>query len=130
MFWKIYFWISIVLLMLYYPSAGLSRIWEIINLVIDVLATVGLFGFCWEKKLFSKLFWKVFLPVCIIWAVVYSYFIPEPQKVYLAPDPEWFQLVDIIFSATWNILLFVALYLYAFRRTELWEQVEEKKDGT
>ncbi|GAI11580.1 unnamed protein product, partial [marine sediment metagenome] len=47
--------------------------------------------------------------------------IPEPQKVYLAPDPEWFQLVDIIFSATWNILLFVALYLYAFRRTYLWQ---------
>ena len=121
MFWKIYFWISIVLLMFYYPTVGLSRIWEIINLLIDVLATIGLFGFCWEKKLFTKLFWRVFLPVCIIWAVVYGYFIPEPQVVYLAPDPKWFQSVDKIFSAGWNILCFVALFLYAFRRPELWE---------
>ena len=121
MFWKIYFWVLVVLLAFYHPSVGFPRIWEVIDLVIDVIAIVGLFAFCWEKRILTRLFWRAFFPICIIWNVFYRYFIPEIQKVYLAPDPDWFKSVDIIFSLVMSILLFIALYLYAFRRSELWE---------
>lgn len=121
MFWKIYFFVLVVLLAFYHSSVRFPRIWEVLNLVIDVIALIGLFGFCWEKKIFKRLFWKTFLPICIIWSVLYQLFIPDIQKVYVAPYLGWFELADRIFSLSINILLFIALYLYGFRRTELWE---------
>jgi len=121
MFWKIYFWILVVLLAFYHPSVGFPRIWEVLNLVIDVIAIVGLYGFCWEKRILARLFWRGFLPICMIWTVLYQHFIPDIQKVYVAPYPGWFELADRIFSLLMAILLFVALYLYAFKRSKLWE---------
>ena len=121
MFWKIYFWILVVLLALYHASVGFPRIWEFIDLIHNIIAIVGLFGFCWERKIFTRLFWKIFLIVCIIWFLLYQYYIPEIQRVYVAPAPQWFGLFDRVFSLVMNILLFVALYLYGFRRTYLWQ---------
>lgn len=121
MFWKIYFGILVIILALYHPSVGFPRIWEFIDLIHNIIAIVGLFGFCWERKIFTRLFWRIFLIVCIIWILLYQYYIPEIQRVYVAPAPQWFGLFDRVFSLVMNILLLVALFLYGFRRSELWE---------
>ena len=82
---------------------------------------VGLFGFCWEREIFSRLFWKCFIPVLIIWKILYGYFIPELDKIAQINPPQWYESTDLAITWCLNILWLIALYLYAFRRQELWE---------
>lgn len=121
MLWKVYFWVMIIILAIYHASVGLPRVWEVIDLAHSIIVIIGLFGFCWERKIFTRLFWRVFLAVTIIWMLLYQYYIPEVQTVHVAPTPEWFSIFDKVFSLAINILLLVALFLYGFKRSGLWE---------
>ena len=71
MFWKIYFWLLIVLTVPSYFWQGFSRSWEIIDFILFIVAMIGLFAFSWQKKMFTQLFWKTYLPTYIIWNVFY-----------------------------------------------------------
>ena len=121
MFWKIYFWLLIVLTLPSYLWQGFSRSWEIIDFILFIVAMIGLFAFSWQKKMFTQLFWKTYLPTYIIWNVFYQYFLPLPQKVSEVDLGGLSQSMTA--TITWIIFipLIIALYLYGFKRTELWK---------
>lgn len=121
MFWKIYFVILIILLVFAHAYTGIPRAWEVIGLVFDALGIVGLVGFCWERKILVRYFWMVFMPIFVIWFFLYGYVIPEVHVVYTAPVPSWFDTFDKLFSWAINLLWFIALFLYAFIKSELWD---------
>ncbi len=122
MFWKVYLGFLIILSLPTYLWQGFSRIWEIIDIIVLAVAITGLIAFSWGKKLLAQRFWKVFLLVFMVWNMLYQYFLPVLQKV---------SEVDIgrlsrpmIATIVWIpfIPLAIALYLYAFKRNELWEK--------
>ena len=121
MFWKIYFWLLIVLTVPSYFWQGFSRSWEIIDFILFIVAMIGLFAFSWQKKMFTQLFWKTYLPTYIIWNVFYQYFLPLPQKVSEVDLGGLSQSMTA--TITWIIFfpLIIALYLYGFKRAELWK---------
>lgn len=126
MFWKSYFWVISILMTLHHLAVydlagGFSRIWEVANITVDIVSMIGLFGFCWEKRIFYQLFWRIFLPVCIIWCVIYTNFIPELQEIAEITTPQIFDTFDMVFSHAIFILLIIALFLYAFKRRYIWE---------
>ncbi len=126
MFWKCYFWVLTILLSLrhlavYDLTGGFSRIWEVIDIPMDVVLVIGLFGFCWERRIFFKLFWKMYFVAFSVWFIAGNFFIPQPQEVAEIDPPVAFQNFDMGLSITLSILMFVALFLYAFRSSEIWE---------
>jgi len=120
-FWKGYFWFLIILLALYHPCVGFPRVWEVVDLLINILVLAGIFGLAWERKIFTGWFWRIFLLICFVWTVFYHYVLPDIPIVNEAPYPASFELVDTVFSMSVNVLAFSALYLYAFRRNEFWD---------
>ena len=119
-FWKIYFWFILIFSVLAYLAQGLPRTWEVVDILVMALAIIGLATFCWKKKVFGELFWKVFLVVFLAWNVFYQYFLPrlqEPPDLVELPQP----IVATIEFITF-IPLIVALFFYGFKKTELWKE--------
>ena len=121
MFWKVFFWIFTVIIALYHASVGFPRIWEFVDLVFSIIAVVGLFGLSWERKIFTRLFWRIFLIVCISWGIFYSYLLPDIPINYTVPVSEEFLFIDSVLTWVLTILVFVAIFLYGFKRNYLWE---------
>ena len=120
-FWKIYFWFLLIAIIPVYLWQGFSRVWEVIDVVLMLVAMVGLFAFCWQKRWFSLIFWKIFFGGYIVWNIFQQYILPLPQVVQETVEKDMGGLSQPVL-ATINIVifipLFIALYLYAFRNKE------------
>ena len=46
-----------------------SDILDYLDYLFWATALLGVFGYCYEKKIASKIFWKVYLPAIIIWDI-------------------------------------------------------------
>ena len=121
MFWKIYFWILAVTLPLYHYGMGFHRIWEILDFLVNIIFILAVFGFCWEKAIFKRIFWKVFGPVFILWVAVYTFLIPELPKLSEIEMPNGMKNFDFFFSLAITILGIIVLYLYGYRSFDLWK---------
>ena len=121
MFWKIYFWIVLANVILQHVVLGFPRAWEFIDLVFNTIAIIGLFGFCWERAIFRRCFWKVFMLFFAVWILVYEFMIPLPQNEAEISPPMWYMATGISLIWTMIILWIIALYLYSFRNSDLWE---------
>ena len=123
--WKIYF-VIITLLTLggfgvqYFmpdPNAGIA---EIANAILFVLATVGLFGYAFSKKILNGTIWLIVLAVYLPWAGLY----PFVTNIDLTAGGV---LTDTMFwisqAVGWVIAFptFLALYLYGRSAYPLWE---------
>ena len=111
--WKILFWVYMILSIMDY-SKGFDSIWKFIDLVVLIPALVGLYGFCWSKKILEKIFWKFFFFVAIVWNTVY-FFVAIQPKVAAADLPQWSVIFGYVFWLLLIIPLFTVLYVYAFR---------------
>ncbi len=120
MFWKIWFGICIVIIPLSYTSAISLKYYDFINLILDIGTLIGIFGLAWEKPIINKTFWKVFLPIAVVWAII-NVFFPHPHKPTHAPLPDWFPTLDLIVSLLINALSYIAVFLYGYKRKYLWE---------
>lgn len=119
-FWKIYFWFILIFSAVAYLAQGSPSAWELIDLISFGVAIIGLFGFCWQKKLLGELFWRVFPVAFLVWNVFYQYFLPrlqDPPDLVELPQPIVATIELIPF-----VPLIVALYLYGFKRTQLWKE--------
>ena len=117
MFWKIYFWFLLVLVLPRYLQ-GFSRLWQVIEFICFVAAMIGLFAFSWQKKMFTWIFWRAFLPLYTIGHLFFQYFLYMPQTT---PDVGFGVLPQTILATILWLPLVIALYLYGFKRTELWK---------
>ncbi|MFA4937333.1 MAG: hypothetical protein WC575_03540 [Patescibacteria group bacterium] len=124
-FWKIYFWFLLVTVVPTCLWQGFPRIWEVIDVVLMLVAMSGLVAFCWQKRWFSTMFWKIFLGGYIVWNIFQQYILPWPQIVQETIENDMGGLSQPV-VATINIIifipLFVALYLYAFKNEETKKQ--------
>jgi len=125
MLWKIYFGIMVVLSIssiLYNITIGFNRFWDFFDILITAFSLIGLFGFSWKRGIYSQAFWQKLFWACIGWNIIYKYFIPIPPQAmeYFPPNLSQEILATIEFIPI--IPLFFALYFYAYRKAELWEQ--------
>ena len=119
--WKIYFWFLLIVIIPTYLWQGFSRVWEIIDVILMLIAMIGLFGFCWQKRWISVIFWKIFFCGYIVWNIFQQYILPWPQVVQEAMEKDiggLSQPVVATINITIFIPLFIALYFYAFKNKE------------
>ena len=124
MFWKIYFYILIAL---YVPSyfynftIGLNRFWEFLDISVTAFCLVGLFGFSWKKGIFSQQFWQSLFWGSIGWFIIYHYFMPIPLQALEHFPPNLSQKVLATIEFIPLVPFYIALFIYAFKRSELWK---------
>ncbi len=109
--WRIYFWVLILLSAPYYIKPDL-KITEMIDGVLFVIALVGLYGYCWYKKILSKDFWRIFFVVAIGWNIFDLF--TNPKGTEVMGEDFIAGLFAIAFAVAFFIPLFIALYRYAF----------------
>ncbi|MFH1564504.1 MAG: hypothetical protein ABIC82_01505, partial [bacterium] len=130
----IYFWFLLIASMC--AVQGFIGNWDIIDLLISVIALLGLYAFCWNKKILNQMFWKIFFLANIAWMIVLTYIIPPSQQlIEKLPEKEMmvfqqniflFSTIGLIISLILLLPLFVALYSYGFKNN-IWKDRKEKK---
>ena len=88
LWWKIYFFficflVGIGLIPTILGLVTGSMPWSNgIELISTALVLVGLFGFCWNKRIISPVFWKVVFFGVIIWDLVKIFFLSPPLPTH------------------------------------------------
>ena len=134
-FWKIYFWL-IVCVSIWGLSFTLSHensgLIEIIDIPMGLIATIGLFGYVFSKRIYKQSFW-----ICFFWILLaYSLVSPFLSEIEFSPpdDPElsaaenkFINTFSMIFSFALIIPLFlpwfIGLLLYALPSNKLWKKI-------
>lgn len=127
MLWKFYFWFVLALDLRAFIWPSSRRVWETIDTVFFVCALFGLFGYCWEKTMVARVFWQVFLFVFLAWIAFYIAIpAPMPSVLEFAARLRLPSQLVSAFSVVPYLPLIAALYLYAFKRPELWQSERGK----
>ena len=105
------------------------RMWDIIDLIVFIISAVGLFGFCWSKRILEQQLWKSFFIICIVWNIYYQYFVPMHQVMDQFSEKGMSQPLLATIVIIPYIPMFIALYLYGFKRIELWKKKIENNNS-
>jgi hypothetical protein len=117
MFWKIYFWFVIFLTAISVPFyLETLRIFEIIDILLCVTATVGLWGFAWKRPILTMKFWRLFFITWIIWTPIYQFGIPLPSEALTEGSMTMSQPLLATISFILFIPFFYTIFRYAFSK--------------
>ena len=134
-FWKIYF-VLLICLIVWGTNESLidenSGLIEIIEIPMVLIATIGLFGYVFSKRIYKQSFW-----ICFFWILLaYSLVSPFLSEIEFSPpdDPElsaaenkFINTFSMIFSFVLIIPLFlpsyIGLLLYALPSNKLWKKI-------
>ncbi len=126
-FWKVYLWSMVVLQVLFIIGEFLDPTMTKKALAIDITiystTLLGIFGFVYQKKIFTQMFWLVWFPVLCS----YDLFTIFRDLVYDADEIKT-PVMILITIAIISPLLFIqylALYNYVFKSGSLWNTVDE-----
>ena len=122
-FWKIYFFIFVGLTSLEFISVSIeATIWDIVNIPIMIIATIGLYGYVFSKNFYKQYFWLCFFVFLIIWDAMYFIVVGIP------PDPELTEMenkyIDLFAIILTYILMtpaYIGLLLYGLPSNKLWK---------
>ena len=122
-FWKIYFFIFVGLTSLEFISESIeTTIWDIVNIPIMIMATIGLYGYVFSKNFYKQYFWLCFFVFLIIWDAMYFIVVGIP------PDPEltemenkYIDLFAIILTYISMTPAYIGLLFYGLPSNKLWK---------
>ena len=119
--WRFLFWFSALLMSLAligFPHIENTTVFDYIDFVVSSIATVGLFGFAYQKPISSIVFWRWFFYGSAIEGLFYSLVLPftglPRYGEEMAFDGGY--LTELVYMA----LILVALYRYAYRSPAAW----------
>jgi hypothetical protein len=119
--WKFYFWALLTADMISFIVPLNRRIWEMLEMCFFLIAIAGLFGYCWKKQIFARIFWQIFFTVFLCWIIFYYFFLPHmPLGPGLEKTPftVFFGIAALVIGL--HLPLIAALFLYAFKRKDIW----------
>jgi len=135
-FWKIYF-VLLICLIVWGTNESLidenSGLIEIIEIPMVLIATIGLFGYVFSKRIYKQSFWFTFFWVYLIFSLV-SPFLSEIE--FSTPDDPELSAAENKFINTFSMILafvliiplilpsYIGLLLYALPSNKLWEKIE------
>ena len=119
--WKIYLWAIVSLIVLAYASFGPAWMQPLdyIDFAISTVGLVGLFGYAYSRQIFSEEFWRIWLPIEVIWDLTYILVVTRMGLGNQIDDAPTNTLEDLL----WMLIvlpLYVALFRYGHRSAALW----------
>ena len=122
LWWKIFFWLLVMLEGAAFIAIFLgddSLAWDdTCEMVIYVFVIAGVFGFAYQRALFSELFWRCLIPLAALWDIFLI-----GKAVAEEWHQEYFFVGVVIIAAVFGPVMFfqyLALYKYAFQSPQLW----------
>ena len=122
-FWKIYFFIFVGLTSLEFISESIeTTIWDIVNIPIMIMATIGLYGYVFSKNFYKQYFWLCFFVFLIIWDAVYFIVVGVPSDPELTEvENKYIDLFAIAFTYILMTPAYIGLLLYGLPSNKLWK---------
>jgi len=112
MWWKVYFWIMLVLsvigLVFVYGSMQTWGLASLIEIVGSIILLLGLFAYVYKKKILKPSFWNIFFWLMVfntVFAIMWAF---TPIKTVL-PEPSWFS--SQVTTTGVELLLGIVLYI-------------------
>ncbi len=127
-FWKIYFWLLVCLI---YLGAKVTfseenfTVIEVIDIIMSVIATIGLYGYVFSMRIYKQSFWFSFFWVYLVFSFVYP-FLSEIE--FLPNDPElspaenkfmYFLFFGVCIPFTFPA--YIGLLFYGLPSNKLWK---------
>lgn len=118
-FFKFYLWLMVLLCPIVIWSEitdnEVSDIIDYMDYVFWLIALLGIFGYCYGKKIFTEQFWKAYLPFLIIWDLFVGF-------RDIRSDPEFQEpilfCIVIILYLIFILPEYVGLYLYSYKNKQ------------
>ncbi len=119
--WRVYFyyfilcWIIFIFSLAVFPALmeilpGTHNIWlKIVDLVIQLIAIIGLFAYIYQKRIFRPVFWKTFFCVFLIYEFA-DFLIMALSVQNFTTFFGWWLIVELLL-----VPLVIAVFLYAFK---------------
>jgi hypothetical protein len=116
---KVYFWIFIIL----YPVLFIFELSEsepleitdYLDYVIGIVVLLGVFGYCYQKRIFNNAFWRIYLPLVVVWDSLIMF-------KELKGDPDLSDPIFILLMAIITLIVvvpgYIGLYLYSYKTVE------------
>jgi len=76
-----------------------------------LLLLIGLFGYVWRQRIFSRPFWMIFVPVSLVWHLLYEFVLHNPG---ISPGHVVTRMPEIVLVGIFLSPLYFALFRYAF----------------
>ena len=119
MWWKIYFWITVGELLLQFlglfVNPGTHIATQIVVFFIFAIAVIGMYGYAFQKRIFSQLFWQYFTGIYVLIDLIYLIYaafshapvISSLSFLEVYPNPALF---DVLVGVAIDIPLIYAMY--------------------
>lgn len=120
--WKIYFFILTVLSaigMVSYIGAEGSGLAEYVSLLSLIVATIGLFGFCFLKKILFPKFWMIFFPAYFLYGIAYLFISDIDVKMGMS-DNEFY--ISLVVGYLISLPGYYALFSYGQDKNPIWSR--------
>lgn len=121
--WKAFFWLTLVLMLLSaisLPFIDGLNLFDYADFMLSVVSVVGLYGFCFYRRLGNVVFWRYFFYVVLVESIIFSIVLP------IMEIPRYGEVADVtgwyIFEIVYTSLLLWAIYRYAYKVPFLWER--------
>lgn len=118
--WKIYLWFLVVVVGALYGASireGLNVV-RILDIPVTLISLAGVFGFAYRKSIWTSAFWKIWLPLVIVWDIFANFVWGGKSQM------RDLGLIDIVFVAAVFYAVFlpgyIALFLYGFHSEKVW----------
>lgn len=120
-FFRFYFWI---LLLLYFFGVFLTigdgedpTYEDVFDLLFSLVSLVGIFGYAYSKIIFKKVFWKIYLPVVVLWDGYYLIdFLAGDESIWSEESGLFLFLVTPLIYLVLFVPCYVAIYLYCHEK--------------
>ena len=116
--WRFYFWLSVAVTIFgIWHLIVMPALMDIVGLLVSGFALVGLYGFCFNRKIGIRNLWKAVFFVYLFEDIIYYLIRMHARSAYIG----LFFLV-IVYGLTFllNLPSYIAMYLYAFKRKDIW----------
>ena len=117
MWWKIYYWLSIIglIFMIFGLVQGNNSIIDLIESADLILAVIGLYAFIYKKKVFKATFWLYFFWFNVVFDIAYLVYGLAPNDTVLK-NLSFLNTTNMVIPPVYILIisLFNIPFLYVF----------------
>ena len=123
--WKIFFWFCcsvqvLAMVSIFFFVESPPTIDMVGDTAVYAFVLIGLFSFAYNKRVVTPAFWRVVILIAIAWDC-YNFVDNILNEAYAGLDV-YLKLAIIIPQIIFSFLQYFALYQYAFRSKEIWNE--------
>lgn len=120
--WKVYFWIFAFIVVSGYSAtlAKKTAFYLYFDILLSIVGLVSLWCYAYEKRILRPNFWRLFFCLFLPWNVINMIYGPFYVDSELVGQSD--QFYAKLIPAAISLPAYIALFLYAFRSKEIWNE--------